>query len=225
MIRECLKLMKTWVLLIVIFSSYKDVGVNIYERANRVSPKRKVVVGPFVHAMPDAANRHPGPSFDSKAEMVRWFTHWLTENGQNSSMITEPDITLFIRSSLTTGTYQYESRWPIFRQQTRRMYMSKGQKLIEQTLSTSKEREINSDVDILEYRPWIGFEAGLWLGGLTEDQKPFDQFCLVYQSNPVEETIEIVGFVNVSLQAGLRIHTTSHSWSVESEFCICLGIG
>jgi uncharacterized protein len=189
----------------VLFSSYKDVGLNIYENAYRASPKMKVVVGPFVHAMPDAVNRHPGPGFDSKAEMVRWFTHWLGDASQHSDSISEPDLALFIRSSLTTGTYRYEPRWPIPRLQTRRMYMSKGQKLAEQAPLSAEDRETNPSVDILEYRPWIGFEGGLWLGGLTEDQRPFDQHCLVYQSDPLEETIEVVGFINVSLQVRMHI--------------------
>lgn len=167
----------------------------------------KVVVGPFVHAMPDAVNRHPGPGFDSKAEMVRWFNHWLGDASQDSDIISEPDLTLFIRSSLTTGTYRYEPRWPIPELQTRRMYISKGQKLTEKAPPSAAESETNRKVDILEYRPWIGFEGGLWLGGLTEDQRPFDEYCLVYQSDPIEETVEVVGFVNVSLQ--VRIHTRS----------------
>ncbi len=79
--------------------------------------------------------------------------------------------------------------------------MSKGQKLIEQATATTQEgRRINSDVDALEYRPWIGFEAGMWWSSLTGDQRPFDEHCLIYESDPVDETIEIVGFVNVSLQ-------------------------
>ncbi|CAF1649419.1 unnamed protein product, partial [Rotaria sp. Silwood1] len=47
---------------------------------------------------------------------------------------------------------------------------------------------------------WIGFEGGLWLGGLTGDQRLSDENCLIYQTDPIQETIEIVGFVNVSLQ-------------------------
>jgi predicted acyl esterase len=75
---------------------YKDFAINIYERARHVSSKIKVVVGPFVHAMPEYSNRNPGPGFDGKAEMVRWFNHWLRDENEDSEMMDEPDITLFV---------------------------------------------------------------------------------------------------------------------------------
>src|SRR5271163_2002709 len=110
----------------------------------------KVVVGPFVHSMPEDSDRNPGPGFDGKAEMVRWFSHWLKDDNQHSDIVDEPDITLFIRTSLTTGTYRYESQWPIDRQQIRRMFMNKGQKLVQQaqvsssTATTDEENENKS---------------------------------------------------------------------------------
>ncbi|CAF1438074.1 unnamed protein product [Didymodactylos carnosus] len=169
--------------------------------------------------MPEYSNRNPGPGFDGKAEMVRWFNHWLKDDNENSDIMNEPDITLFIRTSLTTGTYRYESQWPIARQQTRRMFMSKGQKLVEQpaaaSSTASEGRKNNTDVDTLEYRPWIGFEAGAWLGGLTGDQRSFDKYCLVYESDLITEAIEVVGFVKVSLQ----VSTTARlaHWIVRLE--------
>ncbi|CAF3555506.1 unnamed protein product, partial [Rotaria sp. Silwood2] len=150
--------------------------------------------------MPEYSNRHPGPGFDGKAEMVRWFNYWLKDDNENSDIISEPDITLFIRTSLTTGTYRYESQCPITRQRIHRMFMSKGQKLVEQVATTEEERGKNNDVNTLEYRPWIGFEGGAWLGGLTGDQRSFDKYCLIYESDLIEEKIEIAGFVTVSLQ-------------------------
>jgi len=147
--------------------------------------------------MPEYSDRNPGPGFDGKAEMIRWFNHWLRDENQHSDILDEPDITLFIRTSLTTGTYRYEPEWPISRQQIRRMFMSKGHRLVQQAID--EENGNKNDIDTLEYRPWIGFEAGVWWGSFTDDQRPFDEHCLIYDSDPVNETIEIVGFVKVSL--------------------------
>ncbi|CAF4791458.1 unnamed protein product [Rotaria sp. Silwood1] len=184
-----------------LYDPYKDVPTNIYEHARHISPKIKIVIGPFAHAMPENTNRHPGPGFDSLAEMVRWFNYWLKDNDRNNDILNEPDITLFIRTNLTTRNYRYEPQWPIPRQRIQRMYMNKGQKLTEQVISTTTEDKcVNNNVDTLEYRSWIGFEGGLWLGGLTGDQGLSDENCLIYQTDPIQETIEIVGFVNVSLQ-------------------------
>jgi predicted acyl esterase len=180
----------------------------------------KVVIGPFVHAMPEYANRNPGPGFDSKAEAVRWFNYWLKDEGDKDEILNEPDITLFIRTSLTTGIYRYEPQWPIPRQRTRRMYMTKDRMLTEQMPSSTTVD--NNNVHTLEYRPWIGFEGGLWLGGLTGNQQPFDEYCLVYQSEPINETIEIIGFINVSLQVLITLksrHTYLYSVSIGECYC------
>ena len=67
------------------------------------------------------------------------------------------------------------------------------------TTTIDEENGNKSDIDTLEYRPWIGFEAGVWWDSLTSDQQPFDDYCLIYDSDPVHETSEIVGFVKVSL--------------------------
>ena len=168
----------------------------------------KVVIGPFVHAMPEYTNRNPGPGFDSKAEMVRWFNYWLKDDDEANDILNEPDVTLFIRTSFTTGIYRYEHQWPIPRQQTRRMYMTRDRILTERIPSPivrNVDYSNNNDIHTLEYRPWIGFEGGLWLGGLTGNQQPFDEYCLVYQSDPINETMEIIGFVNVSLQVLIRL--------------------
>jgi predicted acyl esterase len=159
----------------------------------------KVVVGPFAHAMPEHTNRNPGPGFDGKGDMIRWFNYWLKDEN-NTGIMDEPDITLFIRTSLTTGVYRYEPQWPIPRQKTRRMFMTKGQKL------TEEENNNNHDIDTLEYQPWIGLEAGIWWGSLTGDQRSFDKYCLIYDSEIMNETVEIIGFVNVSLQVKFFIN-------------------
>jgi predicted acyl esterase len=68
------------------------------------------------------------------------------------------------------------------------------------TTTIHEESGNKIDVDTLEYRPWIGFEAGVWWGSFTDDQRSFDDHCLIYDSDSLNETIEIVGFVQVSLQ-------------------------
>ncbi|CAF3763545.1 unnamed protein product [Rotaria socialis] len=179
------------------YDGYKDFAMNIYENARKASSKIKVVVGPFVHAMPDASHRNPGPGYDGKAEMVRWFNHWLKDNDETNDIMDEPDITLFMRTSLTTGAYRYESEWPITRRKIQRMFISSGKKLIEKI---GEDTAAMSDIDTLEYRPWVGFEGGEWWGSATIDQRPFDEYCLVYDSDLVDNTIEIAGYVDVSLQ-------------------------
>ncbi|CAF4382834.1 unnamed protein product, partial [Rotaria magnacalcarata] len=200
-----------------LYDAYRDSPLRIYEKTRKNSPKIKVTIGPFVHAMPENVNRHPGPSYDGKAEMVRWFSHWLNDDQKDSEIIKEPDITLFIRTSLTTGHYRDEMEWPIVRQKIRRMCMSKDHKLIEQKplMTNLNENKVSNNVNILEYRPWIGFEAGTWLGGLTGDQRPFDKDSLIYDSEQIKQAIEIIGVVNVSLQVSATVRLAH--WIVRLE--------
>jgi hypothetical protein len=62
----------------------------------------------------------------------------------------------------------------------------------------------------LEYDPTVGMEGGgpvMWWGDLTPDQQPMDDASLVYDSAPLEEQVEILGFpqalLNVSADAPL----------------------
>ena len=143
--------------------------------------------------MPEHNLRNPGPGFDGKGDMIRWFNYWLKDDN-TTDIYSEPDLTFFIRTSLTTGFYRYELEWPISRQKTTRMFFSKEQKLSE------KENQNKIEFDTLVYRPWIGLEGGTWWGSITGDQRSFDEYCLVYQSEIINEPIEIIGFVNISLQ-------------------------
>lgn len=79
--------------------------------------------------MPEYSNRNPGPGFDGRGDMIRWFDHWLKDANDSAEVMDEPDITLFIRTSLTTGFYRYEPEWPISRQKSYRMFLSTGQKI------------------------------------------------------------------------------------------------
>ncbi len=76
------------------------------------SSKIKVAVSPFVHTMSELSDRNSSPGFDSKSDMIRWFNYWLKDDS-TSKITDESDVTLFIRISLTTGFYRYETQWPI----------------------------------------------------------------------------------------------------------------
>ena len=54
----------------------------------------------------------------------------------------------------------------------------------------------------LRYVPSAGVEAGHWWGELTADQRGADAFSLVFDSPPLEEEVEILGFPMVMLNGG-----------------------
>jgi len=58
--------------------------------------------------------------------------------------------------------------------------------------------------DELLYKPSVGTEASgsvMWWGDWAPDQKVADAQSLVYDSEPLEASIEILGFPAVELQA------------------------
>ncbi|CAF1203449.1 unnamed protein product, partial [Didymodactylos carnosus] len=179
------------------YDAYKDFALNIYNNARQFSPKIKIVVGPFTHSMPE--DNQPGPGYDGNSEIVAWFDYWL--KGQDTNILNEPDVTLFIRntslppsarSENIPGEWRYET-WPVEHSHLKRFYLTDGN-----GLSFSEQNE--SRVNELVYKPWIGVESGALWGDLSGDQSPYDKDCLVYDSGILNESVEIVGFVRVSLQ-------------------------
>ncbi|CAF1123380.1 unnamed protein product [Didymodactylos carnosus] len=181
-------------------------GINIYSNARQYSPKIKLVVGPFTHSAPE--DNSPGPGFDGKSDMVSWFDYWL--KGHDTGILAEPDLTLFIRNGTSAGEYRYYDHWPLNKMKSKRFFMMKNKKLEDTTSSWVMSS------DKLEYKPWIGFEAGYWWGSSIDlDQSKYDRDCLVYESDVLQYAIEIIGYVNVSLQ----VSTTSKlaHWMIRLE--------
>ena len=66
------------------------------------------------------------------------------------------------------------------------------------------ERAARSGTHSLEYDPTVGMEGGgpvMWWGDLTPDQQPMDDASLVYDSAPLDEEVEILGFPQALLNA------------------------
>ena len=53
----------------------------------------------------------------------------------------------------------------------------------------------------LKYVPTVGVEAGFWWGELLSDPRPVDAFSLVYDSEPLENEVAILGRPHALLRA------------------------
>jgi len=53
----------------------------------------------------------------------------------------------------------------------------------------------------LRYVPTVGVENGLWSGEVVRDQRPIDAYSLVYDTQPLEDDLEILGMPRVMLNA------------------------
>jgi hypothetical protein len=91
------------------------------------------------------------------------------------------------------GAWRLEDGWPPRRSRT-------------ETLSLRADHTLGREagdpgVHTLVYRPSAGAEAGMWWGDLQPDQAPVDMVSLAYDSAPLENDLEILGFPRVALDA------------------------
>jgi hypothetical protein len=136
-------------------------------------------------------------------EAVRWFDHWL--KGIDTGIMDEPRFAVYVRDWHTPGPgvdkvpghWRWEDGWPIERAESKILYAAP-----DHTLSASPADQATHS---LAYKPSIGLEGGgpvMWWGSVPPDQQSMDDHCLVYDSQPLESPLEILGFpkamINVS---------------------------
>jgi putative CocE/NonD family hydrolase len=157
----------------------------------------KALVGPWNHSFPDDAV--PGPTMEWRHEAVRWWDHWL--KGRDTGIMEEPRLAVYVRSwhppglDLTEvpGSWRFEDGWPLRRSRNQTLY-PRG----DHSLGRTPGPRVAHD---LRCRPSAGAEAGFWWGDLVPDQAPLDRSSLVYDSEPLPEDREILGFPRMLLRA------------------------
>ena len=191
-----------------LLDGYKDSIPRMLQNMKDVP--MKALMGPWIHCWPD--NGTPGPTYEWRHEVSRWWNYWL--KGVDTGIMNEPRFTLFVRDShlpdpnleMTPGHWRYEE-WPIKRTEWEKYYPGKNNMLL-------KEKGI-SGTNKLKYLPGYGFPAGYWWGEPTGDMRPADAGSLIYDSEIVEDKIEIIGFPKMNLQ----VSTTAKlaNWIVRLE--------
>ncbi len=165
----------------------------------------KAMVGPWAHSFPHHA--YPKPQIEWRREAVRWFDHWL--KGKDTGIMDEPRFAVFMRrwypprSDLERipGDWRWEEGWPIRRTRYRNLYLR-----ADHSLGPTRSRY--PSVHRLRYAPTSGIEACgpvMWWGDLAADQNPADAFALVYESDPVESPIEILGMPRAVLRVTANV--------------------
>ncbi len=188
-----------------VIGGWMDHFVNSMVRlyANLKVPK-KLLMGPWPHQTPDIAI--PGPNIDFAWELVRWFAYWL--NGEQTGVMAEPPVTIYVQQfsrpdrvrKETRGFWRYESQWPPTRTQSLTLFLRECQKL-----SRDPSGEQTADQDLFEYTPAVGMAGGPWYGGrpfvMPDDQRTDDALSVVYDTEPLQEEVEILGFPQAVIYA------------------------
>ena len=170
--------------------------------ANLDSP-RLGLIGPWKHAFPHVGS--PGPTFNWLQEAVRWWDHWLKEI--DTGIMNLPMYRVFLQEQVPTqamfssvpGRWVSEALWPSPNIRANRLYLSVG------GLTSIQDGEPNT----VEVRSPVttGGTSGEWCPGGTggsgaefaTDQREDDGKSLVFDSDPLPETFEIMGAPVVSL--------------------------
>ena len=159
----------------------------------------KAMIGPWDHYFPH--NAHPTPRVEWRHEAVRWWDHWL--KGEETGIMEDPAFAVYVRNwyapepapDKIPGYWRWEDGWPLKRAREKALYLGQDQAL--------GGRSSRGGHHALEYRASVGLEGGgpvMWWGSMAPDQQAMDDHGLVYESAPLQEPLEILGFPRALLQ-------------------------
>jgi hypothetical protein len=163
---------------------------------------RKGLIGPWAHKYPHVAK--PGPQIGFLQECIRWWDQWL--KGKNTGIMEEPMFRVWMQEPFPPRPY-YDNRpgrwiaeqaWPPAHPERKQLHLGVN------TLLETDEAASQASL-ILHPRQTVGLAAGRWCPyGVTPDQ-PQDQRLeeggqLLFDSQPLERDIEILGFPMLDLK-------------------------
>jgi len=152
----------------------------------------KAMIGPWDHYFPHFA--WPAPQMEWRHEAVRWFDYWL--KGKDTGIMDEPPFAVYVRDwhppgpgvDEIPGHWRWEEGWPLERTDSQTWFAGPDHDL--------SRSEADKTVHNLGHVPSTGLEGGgptMWWGSLPPDQQAMDDFCQVYDSEPLENSLEILG--------------------------------
>jgi putative CocE/NonD family hydrolase len=159
-----------------------------------LSGARKGIIGPWAHDFPESGV--PGPAIGFLQETVRWFDHWL--KGIDTGVMDEPMLRVWMQDSVEPrpmyavrpGRWVAEDEWPSPRI---------GVRVWELPLTEPRE--------LLGVQS-CGTEAGVWTAegqsaDLAGDQRVDDALSLTFDSEPLEEPLELLGLPEAALEVAV----------------------
>ncbi|XSG84997.1 MAG: CocE/NonD family hydrolase [Methylohalobius sp. ZOD2] len=176
----------------------------IFRLLEHLQVPRLGLIGPWGHRYPHRGS--PGPAIGFLQEMLRWWDYWLKD--RETGIMDEPLLRAWMMDSVPPTTrYDYRSGrwvaepvWPPRRPRWRTLYLAPDR------LISSRDEARGGDGEQSIQSPLsVGLFAGKWCSytaapDLPHDQREEDGGALVYESAPLEETMEILGAPAVELE-------------------------
>ena len=165
----------------------------------RLSVPRKGLIGPWAHAYPHFAK--PGPQIGFLQETLRWWDHWL--KGKPTGVMDEPMLRAWMTAShrpeshheTLPGRWVAEPAWPPHDRKPHRLFLADSG--LAAASAALAPRDVRSPQTLgSEAGEWCPFGRGRDQAG---DQRPDDIRSLLFDTPPLDETLEILGAPVVTL--------------------------
>jgi len=180
---------------------WTDAYTNAIPRLlERLQVPRKGLIGPWAHAYPHFAR--PGPQIGFLQEMLRWWDHWL--KGVDTGVMDGPMLRAWMADSVKPaahhevlpGRWVAEPTWPAPGQTPRRLFLTDaGLRSEPEPLSV---RALSSPQTVGRCSgDWVPFGRGADQAG---DQREDDLRSLLFETQPLESRIELLGAAIVTLE-------------------------
>jgi putative CocE/NonD family hydrolase len=174
----------------------------VFRMVENLDAPTKGLIGPWSHRYPHIAE--PGPAIDFLNELLRWWDHWL--KGIDTGIMDEPALRVWMQDSVppTTsyierpGRWVAEPAWP-------------SPNVAERRFNLTRHRMVSAETDVaaheitLQSPMTVGLFAGKWCSyasgpDLAHDQRHEDGGALVFESEPLEADLEMLGATIAELE-------------------------
>lgn len=159
--------------------------IRAYEQIN--APK-KLIVGPWMHTMPHVA---PDAAIDFRNIALRWWDHWLRDH--DTGLLNEPDATIHLQGA--SGGWTEFPTWPPTHD-VADYHATSDRALGTAAADPGVELAIPVDPAVGTRSGLIGLPSGF---GLPLDQHDDDMRCLHLTSEPLSESVTVVGAATVTV--------------------------
>ncbi|NGP52630.1 CocE/NonD family hydrolase [Thioalkalivibrio sp. XN8] len=162
---------------------------------------RRGLVGPWGHKYPHLGK--PGPAIGFLQECVRWWDHWL--KGEETGVMAEPMLRVWMQDSVPPsahyderpGRWVAEPSWPSDNVVRRRRALAPGRIMPAGVPGEGEALQLQSPLTVgLFAGKWCSYAAG---PDLAHDQRQEDGGALVFDSEPLDSAVEILGTATVEL--------------------------
>lgn len=184
-------------------SGWADGYTNaVFRLMQTLEGPRKGLVGPWSHKYPHKGI--PGPAIGFLQECVRWWDHWM--KGKETGIDQEPMLTVWSQDSVppSTGYEHRPGRWVALEG-----WPSKRIEVKSRSLDTMRVAGIGEEVSEkpLKIRSplSVGLFGGKWCSysatpDLPHDQRLEDGGALIFDSEPLEADLELLGAPELELR-------------------------